>query len=130
MGFVIVIIYLGIIGLTIAGAWKTFEKAGKPGWASIVPIYNIIVMLEIIGRPLWWIVLLFIPFVGIVAAVIIMIDFAKAFGKGAGFGVGLAFLPFVFYPMLGFGDAQYAGPVVAGPPRGFAPVMPGATPQA
>ena len=130
MGFVIVIIYLGIIGLTIAGAWKTFEKAGKPGWASIVPIYNIIVMLEMIGRPLWWIVLLFIPFVGIVAAVIIMIDFAKAFGKGAGFGVGLAFLPFVFYPMLGFGDAQYAGPVVAGQPRGFAPVMPGATPQA
>jgi hypothetical protein len=107
---IIGIIYLGIIVLIIASFWKVFAKAGKPGWAAIVPIYNIIVMLEIIGRPIWWIVLFFIPIVSLVAAVLIAIDVAKAFGKGAGFGIGLAFLPFVFYPMLAFGDATYQGP--------------------
>ncbi len=104
------LVYLGIIVLIIASFWKVFAKAGKPGWAAIVPIYNIIVVLEIIGRPIWWIVLFFIPIVSLVAAVLIAIDMAKAFGKGAGFGIGLAFLPFVFYPMLAFGDATYQGP--------------------
>jgi hypothetical protein len=104
------IIYLGIIVLVVASFWKVFTKAGKPGWAAIVPIYNLIVMLEIIGRPIWWIVLFFIPIVSLVAMILVAIDMAKAFGKGAGFGIGLAFLPFIFYPMLGFGDATYQGP--------------------
>ncbi len=107
---IIGIIYLGIIILIIASFWKVFAKAGKPGWAAIVPIYNIVVILEIIGRPIWWIVLFFIPIVSLVVAILIAIDVAKAFGKGAGFGIGLAFLPFIFYPMLAFGDASYQGP--------------------
>ena len=110
-GLVFFVVYLGVIILTIAGIWKTFVKAGKPGWASIVPIYNLIVMLEIVGKPMWWIVLCLIPCVNIVVALILIpIEMAKVFGKGAGFGLGLGFLPFIFYPMLGFGDARYTAP--------------------
>jgi len=102
--------------LAIAGMWKAFEKAGKPGWAAIIPIYNTIVMLEIADRPLWWILLLFIPIVNIVIAIIVSIDIAKGFGQGAGFGVGLALLGFIFWPILGFGNAQYVGVEAATPP--------------
>jgi hypothetical protein len=119
---IFLLIELAIIVLTIAGIWKTFEKAGKPGWAAIVPIYNIIVMLEIVGKPLWWIVLFFIPFVNLVACILVGIAMAGKFGKSAGFGVGLGLLPFIFYPMIGFGDAQFSA---GAGPQGFAPVMPG-----
>jgi uncharacterized membrane protein YoaK (UPF0700 family) len=107
MGAIIIVIYLALIIAIIAGFWKTFEKAGQPGWAAIVPIYNVIVLIKISGRPLWWIVLFLIPIVSIVAAIIISIDVAKNFGKGTGFGIGLALLGFIFYPILGFGDAEY-----------------------
>jgi len=98
--------------LALAGMWKTFEKAGKPGWAAIVPIYNIVVMLEIIGKPVWWIVLLLIPCVSIVVLFMVMIALAERFGKGVGFGVGLTLLGFIFFPILGFGDAKFLGPKV------------------
>ena len=94
----------------IAGTQKLFVKAGKPGWAAIVPIYNIIVLLEVVGKPLWWIVLLLIPIVNIVIFILISIQLAKAFGKDTGYGIGLFLIPFVFYPLLGFGSAQYVGP--------------------
>ena len=100
----------------IASMWKVFVKAGKPGWAAIVPIYNIIVLLEIVGKPVWWIVLFFIPLVSIVALVLISIEMAKCFGKTTGFGICLAFLSFIFYPILAFGDARYLGPQTAQPP--------------
>ncbi len=106
---IIWIIYVAVIVLVIAGLWKTFTKAGEPGWAAIIPIYNYIVLLKIIGRPIWWIILLLIPFVNFVVLIIMMIDLAKAFGKGTGFGIGLVFLSFIFIPILGFGDAQYQG---------------------
>ena len=93
--------------LMIASAWKVFTKAGKPGWAAIVPIYNIIVMLEVTAKPLWWIVLFFIPIANFIAAILLSLALAEKFGKGTGFGVGLAFLPFIFLPMLAFGDARY-----------------------
>ena len=99
-----------IVGiLVIAGMWKVFTKAGKPGWAAIIPIYNVIVLLQIAGKPLWWIVLLFIPIVNIVVAAMVMIGVAKAFGKGTGFALGLLFLSPIFIPILGFSDAQYIG---------------------
>jgi hypothetical protein len=106
-GLIGLIVYLAIIVLVIAGAWKTFEKAGKPGWAAIIPIYNVIVALEIAGRPIWWFILLLIPVVGWIVSIIVGIDIAKKFGKGTGFGVGLALLGFIFIPILGFGDAKY-----------------------
>jgi hypothetical protein len=103
------LITLGILFLAIAGVWKTFAKAGKPGWACLVPIYNLVVMLQIAGRPLWWLLLLFVPLVNLFVVLVIVMDIAKAFGKGAGFGLGLLFLGFIFYPILGFGDAHYEG---------------------
>lgn len=96
--------------IIIVAHWKIFTKAGKPGWASIIPIYNTIVLLEIIGRPIWWFILLFIPLVNIVILVIISIDLAKAFGKGAGYALLLIFLPFIGFPMLAFGNATYKKP--------------------
>jgi hypothetical protein len=98
---------LAFAAAMIAGMWKVFEKAGKPGWAAIVPIYNIIVLLEIVGRPIWWIVLFFVPCANFVAIIMVSMDLARKFGQGAGYAVGLVVLPFVFYPMLGFGDARY-----------------------
>ncbi|MBP6507419.1 MAG: hypothetical protein KA257_07620 [Opitutaceae bacterium] len=109
MPLLILLIELAIIVLVIAGVWKTFVKAGQPGWAAIIPIYNAYILLKIAGRPGWWLILLLIPLVNIVIAIIAAIDVAKAFGKGTGFGLGLALLGFIFYPILGFGDATYHG---------------------
>jgi hypothetical protein len=103
------IVGLLVAVLVIAGMWKVFTKAGKPGWAAIIPIYNTIVLLQIAGKPVWWFLLFFIPIVNIVIAVMVMIAIAKAFGKGTGFALGLLFLSPIFIPMLGFGSAQYTG---------------------
>jgi len=108
-GLLFWLIWLAVVIVTIAGMWKTFEKAGKPGWAAIIPIYNIYVILQLIGKPWWWLLLLLIPLVNIILIFVIYIVLAKAFGKGAGFGVGLTLLSFIFFPLLGFGDAQYQG---------------------
>jgi hypothetical protein len=91
----------------IAGMWKTFAKAGQPGWAILIPIYNAYVLCKIAQRPGWWVLLMLVPVVNIVVSIIIAIDVAKCFGKGTGFGLGLAFLGAIFYPILGFGDATY-----------------------
>lgn len=96
-----------LIAIAIIGLWKLFTKAGKPGWASIIPIYNNIVMIDIAGKPLWWIILLFIPFVNIVVSILIMIGMAKNFGRGTGTAIGLIFLPLLFMLILGFGRAEY-----------------------
>jgi uncharacterized protein DUF5684 len=110
---IVIIISLAIAILMIAAMWKVFSKAGQPGWAVIIPIYNIYIMCKVAGRPGWWVLLMFIPFVNFIIAIILNIDIAKNFGKGVGFGIGLIILPFIFYPILGFGSAQYqdgAGP--------------------
>ena len=98
---------IALVVLMIGSVWKVFTKAGKPGWACIVPIYNVIVLLEIAGKPLWWIILMIIPLVNIVIAILLAIEVAKKFGQSSGFGLGLAFLPFIFYPVLGYGSARY-----------------------
>lgn len=92
---------------------KLFQKAGRPLWAGFVPIYNLIVLLEIVGRPLWWIVLMLIPFVNVVVLIITSIDLAKSFGKTTGYGIGLLLLGIIFLPMLAFGDARYVGPAAS-----------------
>ncbi len=108
-----------IIGLLIAlvvivAMWKVFTKAGQPGWASIIPIYNLYIWCKIVGRPWWWILLMLIPLVNFIICIILCIDLAKSFGKGVGFGIGLALLGIIFFPILGFGSAQYQGPVAGG----------------
>ena len=107
------IIDLAIIALYVASGWKIFEKAGKPGWAAIIPIYNVIVLLEIVGRPVWWVILMFIPLVNIVIFILVSIDLSKSFGHGTLYGLGLFFLSFVFYPILAFGSDTYQGPSAA-----------------
>jgi len=104
---IFVLLYLALIVLIIASHWKIFTKAGKPGWACLIPIYSAIVLLEIIKKPTWWIFMLLIPFVNIYYAIVMMNELSKSFGKSSGFTVGLIFLPFVFLPMLAFGDAKY-----------------------
>ncbi len=115
MRFLIILIYLAIVVLIVVAQWKIYTKAGKPGWACLIPIYNIIVLLEIVGKPWWWILLLLIPVVNIVFAIWMTNLLSLSFGKSEGFTVGLILLPIVFYPILGFGDAQYSGP--AGLPK-------------
>jgi Family of unknown function (DUF5684) len=111
MGGIVGLIVCLAIGLVIvASIWKVFAKAGQPGWAAIVPIYNIIVLLNIVGKPLWWIILFMIPLVNIYAAFVVMTGLAKSFGKSTGFGLGLMFLGVFFFPILGFGSASYIGP--------------------
>ena len=69
-----------------------FTKAGEAGWKSIIPIWNLIMLLKIVGREWWWIILLLIPIVGFIVWIIVALDLAKSFGRGTGFGIGLAFL--------------------------------------
>lgn len=94
--------------LMIAAWWKIFSKAGQPGWAAIIPIYNWIVWCKIVGRPAWWVLLLLICFP--VFFIILLIDLAKSFGKGVGFAIGLILVSIIFFPILGFGSATYQGP--------------------
>ena len=107
------IIWLLVVVLMIAAMWKIFTKAGQPGWASLIPIYNMYIWCKIVGRPGWWVVLLLIPFVNCVIAIILCIDLAKSFGKGVGFGIGIILLGIVFLPILAFSDATYQGPSAA-----------------
>ena len=110
VGIVGLLIMLAFIVLMIATGWKIFTKAGKPGWASIIPIYNTIVMLGIVGKPWWWVIGFMIPFVNFILAIVLCVLLAKVFGKGIGFAIGLILLPFVFGPILAFGDATYTPP--------------------
>jgi hypothetical protein len=103
------IVLCAIVVFVVAAVWKTFVKAGQPGWAAIVPIYNMVIILRIAGKPIWWLLLMLIPLVNLIIGFIVYISFAKAFGKGTGFGVGLTLLGFIFFPILGFGDARYQG---------------------
>lgn len=107
MAMGILVVWAAVLLLMIAGLWKVFTKAGEPGWAAIVPIYNLIVLLKIAGKPAWWILLMLIPVVNLVPFVMIPLQVAKNFGKGVGFALGLMFLGPIFYPVLGFGSAQY-----------------------
>lgn len=99
--------------ITVIGKWKVYEKAGKPGWAALIPVYTWIVMLEIIGKPIWWIFLFFIPCVNIIFMIWTVNLLSKSFGQTEGFTVGLILLGFIFYPILGFGNYQYLGPSAA-----------------
>ena len=109
VGAGMMILYFVVVIFMLIVMWKIFVKAGKPGWGVLIPIYNVILMLEIAGRPGWWFLLMLIPGVNIVISIIVILDLAKAFGKGTSFGLGMLFLGIIFYPILAFGDAQYAG---------------------
>jgi uncharacterized membrane protein YhaH (DUF805 family) len=109
-GGVWMLIWFALVVVAIVGAWKTFEKAGQPGWAILVPFYNAYILLKIAGRPGWWLLLFLIPLVNIAIAIIVAIDVAKAFGQSAAFGFFLNFLLCgIGYLILGFGNYRYQG---------------------
>ena len=95
--------------IAIVSMWKLFTKAGKPGWAAIIPIYNILVMIEIAKKPWWYLLLLLVPIANIVISIIITLDFVKAYGKDTGFAVLTIFFAPIMYPLLAFGDSKYVG---------------------
>lgn len=104
---VLLIVYVGIIALLIISLWKIFLKANQPGWAAIVPFYNFYIMNIIARKPGWWFGMMFIPVVNIIFMIMIINGIVKNFGKSNGFTVGIVFLPFIFYPILAFGNATY-----------------------
>lgn len=111
MEAIISLIPLLLVLVMIVAWWKVFEKAGQPGWAAFVPIYNIFVFLEIVGRPAWWIILMFIPLVNAIVLFVIAMDMAECFGQSRAWGFFmLGLFGFIGYPLLAFGDAQYSGP--------------------
>lgn len=108
---VIALLSLALCIALIAAVWKIYAKAGQHGWAVLVPIYNMLVLLRIIGRPAWWLLLLFIPFVNLIISLIMSLDLAKAFGRSTVFGVvGLFLFSTIGYLILGFDKSQYQGP--------------------
>lgn len=132
---VFLVVMLAIAVLTIIGMWKCFSKAGRPGWAAIIPFYNAYIIIDIAGKPSWWIIwfilpVLPIPFINSILSIvllvfefIILIEFARKYGRSAGFGVGLVLLSFIFFPILGFGSSEYIGDGDGGLP-GVKPPLP------
>lgn len=114
---VFIICWIAIAVLQIAGMWKAFTKAGQPGWAAIIPIYNTYIMLKIGGKPWWWLLLLLVPIANIVVIIWMYNMVSKSFGHSEGFTLGLIFLGFIFWPILGFGSSKYLGPF--GNPEAF-----------
>lgn len=103
----LLLVVIAVLILMAVSVWKIFTKAGQPGWAAIVPIYNYIVMLDVVKKPTWWIVLLIVPIANWIVGIMVMHNLAKVFGQGMGFTLGLIFLPFIFLPLLAFGNFQY-----------------------
>ncbi len=114
-----VAIALGVVSallglITVVGMWTTFRKAGIDGWKCLIPVYNLVLLLQIANKPLWWLLLLCCPMVNVVFMIMVCLEVARSFGRGPGFGIGLAFLPFVFYPLLGLGSSQFQDGTVTG----------------
>jgi hypothetical protein len=112
---IIWIVYGAVLVVLLAAAWRIFTKAGEKGWKVLIPIYNWITLLKIVGRPWWFVLLWLIPFVNFVVWVIVAIDLAKSFGRGIGFAIGLILLFFIFAPILAFGGDRYQGPAARAP---------------
>jgi hypothetical protein len=102
------IVFIMVI-FNIICQWKIFVKAGKPGWAAIVPVYNQMVLAEIGGKKDVWGLLTLIPYAGVIWSIWLVNRMAKSFGKDVGFTLGLIFLPLIFYPILAFGKTEYVG---------------------
>ncbi len=110
MGVGSIIFYIAVIVFMLIVMWKIYAKAGQPGWAAIIPIYNLVVMFKIIKMD-WWhiLIMIFVPFAQIVYSILIPIKLAKVFGKSTGFGVLSIFFSIICYPILAFGSAKYEG---------------------
>lgn len=105
----IIIFGITILILEIVALWFTLEKAGEPGWAAIIPIYNYLMVIKIAGKPWWFILLFLIPIVNVVIYIVILHGLSKNFGKDGWFTAGLFFFRFIFLAILGFGKSVYSG---------------------
>jgi len=101
--------------LVVIAQWRVYEKAGQPGWAVLIPFFNFYILLKIVGKPAWWLLWIFVPLVNVVVEIWVTNLLSKSFGKDEAFTLGLIFLSVIFYPILGFGKAEYKGP--AGKPK-------------
>ncbi|MFP4591276.1 MAG: DUF5684 domain-containing protein [Halobacteriales archaeon] len=110
VGVLSVVLLLVVVGLPVAGMWQAFRKADRPGWAAVVPVLNLYVLVQLAGRPAWWVLLLLVPGVNLVVWFLVLYDVARAFDGGLVDAVGLYVLAFVFWPAIGFGSATYRGP--------------------
>jgi hypothetical protein len=112
------IFWTGVHGLNDRSDVERSSPKPASRMGRIIPIYNWYILCKIVGRPGWWVILLLIPFVNFIVGIVLCIDLAKSFGKGVGFGIGLVLLSVIFFPILGFGSAQYQGPTAGSlPPR-------------
>ncbi|HPY94400.1 MAG TPA: DUF5684 domain-containing protein [Clostridia bacterium] len=111
----VIVLSLALSLVQLVALWKIFVKAGEPGWAAIVPIYNLYITFKIAWGSGWKFLLMLIPLVNVVVGIMLLFKLARSFGKGTGFGFGLLFLAPIFFPILGFGDARYQGPDGAQP---------------
>ncbi|MFI3267551.1 MAG: DUF5684 domain-containing protein [Rikenellaceae bacterium] len=105
-GLIIVLILFFAL-LPIISLWVIFQKAGRPGWAAIVPIYNILTMVRVAQKPDWWVIMFFIPYVNWVFQILTCVGMCKAFRKDTGFIIGAVLLPGIFWPILAFGSSVY-----------------------
>jgi len=105
-----IICWLAVVIFLIAAQWKVYTKAGQPGWACIIPIYNIYILTKIAGKPGIWTLWCLIPIVNIVFVIWLYNILSKSFGHDEGFTVGLLLLGFIFWPILGYGRSKYQGP--------------------
>lgn len=126
---VLLLIIFALVIFMLAALWRVYTKAKQPGWAAIIPIYNSYVLLKIVGRPWWWLLLMFVPFVNFIINIIVLHDLSKSFGKDVAFTVLLFFLPIIGYPILAWSGAEYGGPAAAPAqsPAATPPVPPSST---
>ncbi|HBH48727.1 MAG TPA: hypothetical protein DDX98_08805 [Bacteroidales bacterium] len=109
ISILLILITIALVVLEFIAWWKIYVKAGKPGWAFIVPIYGTLVLLEIVGKPWWWLLLFLIPGLNLIWIIWMINLLSKSFGKDVGFTLGLIFLGPIFILILGFGSAKYVG---------------------
>ena len=109
MNAFLTLLWIGVAVLALVAYWRIFDKAGQPGWASLIPIYNLVKLLQITDRSGWWILGFFVPFLNVFVFIRLVFDLSKAFGRGVGFGFGLLLLSPIFLPVLAFGSSRYAG---------------------
>ena len=113
-GFAFILFLVAVAVVTIVGMWKAFEKAGQPGWATIVPFYNLVVLFRLGGQSGWFALSYLLNFIPILGSLVFLgiliwnhVNVSKRFGQGVGFALGLVFLAPIFWIILGFGSSKY-----------------------
>ncbi len=104
-----VVVYLVFVIFEIGALWRVFTKAGKPGWGSIIPLYNIYLLCKVAQHSGWWFLLFLVPIVNVIVFIVVWYGVARAFGHGVGFTAGLVLLSPIFLPILGYGSSKYRG---------------------